>query len=142
MNPLFWSIVAALAIALGFQAWWWRRRDSESRGETPVDELAFTRDEDWPLEGDEWSLKDVEFLAGAGRTRAVVTTEMRCKDGDRRRRALQKLAREIYRHTEVEAVFVQADRPGHRPDLHLFAADGRGWWGQEVLSTATSGQDF
>lgn len=141
MNLIFWLILAVVSGAATLQ-WWLRRRDGSSQPDAPVDTYAFTDDDDWPLGADQWSLKDVELLSGGGRNRAVVTIRLNCDDPGTRRHALEKLAREIYRHTEVEAVFVQARRPDEQPDLYLLAADGRGWWGDEMLSTAIAGKDF
>ena len=126
--------------ALGLHYWFQRRRDRTSRSDR--DNWAWTETKDWPLTEDDWAMVDVQFMADDERIRAVVTIDVRDGDADRRRTALQIIAREIYRRTEVEAVFVEARRADELPDLYLLAADGRGWWGREHLGTALTGRDF
>lgn len=136
VNLPFWIILIALGVGAAVH-WWLARRRVGDNTDPPVGSFSFTERADWPLCADCWRLGEVQFLATSDRIRAVVTVEMSESDANRRREALEILAHEIYRHTEVEAVFVEAHRGGEQPDLHLFAPDGRGWWGRRMLTTAT-----
>ena len=135
MNFLFWTILIALAIA-GAAQWWLGRSRSEPQNSSQV--LRFTQDENWPLKEGTWSIDEVDFLGAAGRIRAVVTLKIDDGDEKRRRKAMEFLAHEIYRHVEAEAVFVEALGHPDGPESYLFAADGRGWWGSEIISTVFS----
>lgn len=141
MNIVFWTTLLALACAGGVQ--WWIARWRRAADDQIADEaLSFARHKRWPLAPDRWSLESIDLLASAERIRAVVSLELREDDPGRRRRAIELVAHEVYRHTEVQAVFVEALHAGPTPDLYLFAADGRGWWGREIISTALAGPEF
>lgn len=133
MNFLFWTIALTVAIGAVIQ-WWLRTRSAQTPDTTEV--LSFIGDDRWPLEDGTWSIGEVDFLATAERVRAAVTLEIEGGDATRRREAMEFLAHEIYRRVEVEAVFVEAFGDQGGVESYLFAADGRGWWGAESISTA------
>lgn len=135
MNFLFWTVLIAVGMGAGLHyAVASRRSHRVSAIDSPVDSFSFTQRPEWPLDDSGWNLDDIQFLASSDRIRAVVTVDIHQSAPERRQRALQILAREIYRHTEVEAVFVEAGLDDGGRDLYLFAADGRGWWGESFVS--------
>ena len=139
MNLLFWAGLFIIAVAAGLQ--WWHHQRSKDRPQDDLSERTLTLADhrDWPLKPGTWSVSDVAFLTATDRIRAAVRIQIDDSAGRRRQKAMELLAREIYRHTEVQAVFVEATGNAEGPDLYLFAADGRGWWGQEMISTAAAG---
>jgi len=135
VNFLFWTVLIALGLGVGLHCTVAFRRTSHiSAIDSPVGALSFTRRPEWPLSDGGWNLDDIQFLASSDRIRAVVTIEIHESTPDRRRRAIEILAREIYRHTEVEAVLVEAELDEGGQQLYLLAADGRGWWGESFVS--------
>lgn len=142
MNLLFWLLIVVITAGVALHIRVVQQQRDSGPVNSPVEAFSFTHQPNWPLDNDEWSLEDVQFVGTAGRVRAVVTIDNTADEPDRRRQALEVLAHEIYRHTEVEAVYIEARRPDAPPDRYLFAADGRGWWGREILSTAIDGVDL
>lgn len=140
MNLVFWTILGAVTLGVGLHFVVHRRRQTTATNtEHDTSELFTPETLKWPLASENWGLRSVEFLATPDRLRAVARLDIDDADIERRQRAIEILAREIYRHTEVDAVFVEADGDRSSPDLYLFAADGRGWWGNEMISTAIAG---
>lgn len=133
VNFVFWIIATLLSIAAALQ-WWSSSQQTENTDAQKIS--SFARDDRWPLEDGTWSIDEVDFLATAERIRAVVTLVIEESDDVRRRQAMEFLAHEIYRQVEVEAVFIEAYGHPEGVASYLFAADGRGWWGREIISTA------
>ena len=138
MNLLFLVVLLAVATGVAVHLWWHRRRRPHPLADTPEQAFGFARRDDWPLAPEHWSIEDIQFAAAPDRPRYAVTVHIDDPDDDHCREAMQILAHEIYRATEVDAVLVQARRSGADSELLLFAADGRGWWGGEPLSTAST----
>lgn len=119
---------------MALHARWVRRR----LGSALPDTLDPQRHPDWPLDSDAMSLEDIDFLATSDRVRAALRVRLRESDPDRRRKAVERLAHTIYRHFQVQAIFVEATAPDHPTVRYLFAADGRGWRGEKFVATAFS----
>ena len=137
MNLLFLTVVVAVTAGFALHLRAVRSRRTTAV-DSPVEAFSFTHRDSWPLTPDQWSLEDVQFSATSDRIRAAVCIKVGVDDQKKRRQAVEVLAHEIYRHTEVAAVFIEAFRPDDDPDLYLFAADGRGWWGKELVSNASN----
>lgn len=136
VNFLFWLTLAILTVLLGLHARWTHRR-SRLPSSLP-DSLTPQSDPDWPLSCDGWSFEDIDVLATSERVRAAVRVRLHDSDATRRRRALEMIAHSIYRHVQVQAIFVETTTPHGTTDLYLFAADGRGWRGDKFVATAFS----
>ncbi len=136
MNLIFWIALLCILFALSAQWLIHRRKAPAQAGQLPAHILGIANEANWPLSTGSWSIDDVDFLATSDRIRAVVTLRV---ERDQRKHcadAMKQLARAIYAQTEVEAVLIEAYSGSLTPALYLFAADGRGWWGREIASTA------
>ena len=136
MNLLFWLILFAMAAAIGSQWWVQRKHKGQDPEAIPAPVLSFTKRSRWPLPRGSWSVDEIDFLATADRIRAVVTLHVDADQQEKCQQAMQIMAREIYAQTKAEAVLIEAFCQTSEPSLYLFAADGRGWWGRELISTA------
>ncbi len=130
-NLLFWTIFLALVIGAAVHAIALRRREEQPLQEGSIELDALPG---WPLERGDYSIGTVDVMASHDRKRAVITVDIKDDDSQRRREALKFLGHEIFRRLSVDVVLVEGTGPDGAPELYLFAADGRGWWGREVFS--------
>ncbi len=132
MNPLFWVLLIAVTTAISLHVRWTRHRIDTSLPR----ELDPSAHPDWPLSEDSWSIEALDFLATSDRIRAALRVRLDEGDAKQRRRAMELLAHRLYRHLQVQAIFVETTSRGRAPDRYLFAADGRGWRGDKFVSRA------
>lgn len=127
MNFVFWTTITALIIgALVHRRIYLHHQPNQGSHPTP-ESLPLPSGTTWPIAASEWTIENIEFLASADRLRAVVSVIFAPEQNEARQQCLQLLSTAIYRHTEVQAVFVEVSGVEDAPELFLFAPDGRGW---------------
>lgn len=136
LNFLFLLIVFAIVAAIGLHTRWSNRRLRDA-SRLPAD-LSLSDHPDWPVEPGHFSVDAADFLATPDRVRAAVRLRIDTGDVADRRQAMRMTAHHLYRHLEVQAIFIEAAGADGSVDLYLFAADGRGWRGDNMVSTASS----
>ncbi len=126
MNFVFWTTLLALAVGAVIH---WRayKKRPEGAPHPTAEALPLPTGTEWPIPTKMWTIDNVEFLASPDRVRAVVSVTFPPNEPEDRRECLQLLSSAIYRHTEVQAVFVEVSGVGDEGELYLFAPDGRGW---------------
>lgn len=129
-TPLFWALLALLVGGAFIQLY--RQR----RGPAPVDPraLAFEELPNWPLAADAAELIALDLMTGGERSQAVITVELGAATAAERREVMPILGHQFYQRLPVDAVLVEAHSDQTQtPELFVFAADGRGWWGHEAF---------
>ncbi len=132
MTLLFWLFCIPLTLLLA-----WHIRHYRRSLETPSRQWP-----DWAMEvttadlQQHWRFKDLSILASAERLGAVLTLESSEERAPRRQQIMRSLAHQVYQRAEIDAVFIRTQIDAPLPDLFLFAPDGRGWHGDEPISSA------
>ncbi len=154
-NPLFWIVLAVAAVGYVVTLWVLYSRDGDDggfhSGQTPG--YSYTEGHNVGLDetvvdlpGGDWVPVRLETLHGPDRSRLVLTIAVDVEPGarDGLYAFLDDLAEEAQRHSEADAVFVEAEGEFGTEGRWetLYTSDGRGWWGTEQVERAHRGPDI